>query len=550
MVITSLQQLILRPTTDNLNQSKNVTGKILSLDTSGIHIEVAGQKYTLPLDALVNPELGQLLNFEWTKMSDGKMALKYKPEAMGGNQASRGTQNNPISELQQKDPVPALASKDQSLENILKAQLKTMGLQDTEANLSVIKAQRGFELPMTKTVFTQLKSLHMALASLVEAPAPADLDTWFLEPKALAKYVEGQPATTKVQEVSGEHLKQAQIQSAVQPQTSVQPQTPVQPQSPAPMTSLSQTPPATLQESAIPQPADGQDGANRALDAQPLQVKGALVSSQFSERFHGLLKDALGIPEALDRTLAFMVKHQTPLSGFNVLLTHQMLSGDLGVNAAIFEVLTTEGAQRDAGILAQLKVKFQEMAMPWSKWSEEFSAEVLKDQVQGFSEMSRAIREIEVSSDQHDLYEQVEVLKKAMGSGQESWSQFWIPQPMQKSLQDVEIYIKKDKGNKGKIDPDNALIYISLDTENLGRIRVKITSKKDRIDLNLIFEGQEVKRYFEQYTSQLYSILKRMSQKEIQLTFQDTLENFDDVPNLATMEQVAKDTRQLFDMLI
>ncbi len=70
-----------------------------------------------------------------------------------------------------------------------------------------------------------------------------------------------------------------------------------------------------------------------------------------------------------------------------------------------------------------------------------------------------------------------------------------------------DLYIiKKDKSKK-RVDPQNAVMLISLDTQNLGRVETLIDVKGKNVGINLRAEGQKVIDFIKENYRHLYSSL-------------------------------------------
>jgi hypothetical protein len=77
-----------------------------------------------------------------------------------------------------------------------------------------------------------------------------------------------------------------------------------------------------------------------------------------------------------------------------------------------------------------------------------------------------------------------------------------------------EIYVLKRDSKKRKIDPENATMLISLDTENLGQVDTFLNVNKKNISVSMRVEDNKLIEFIKGYHKELY---KRMSEKGYKL---------------------------------
>ncbi|HOV27569.1 MAG TPA: flagellar hook-length control protein FliK [Pseudobacteroides sp.] len=71
-----------------------------------------------------------------------------------------------------------------------------------------------------------------------------------------------------------------------------------------------------------------------------------------------------------------------------------------------------------------------------------------------------------------------------------------------------DIYVLKKNPGKKKIDPDNATAYISLDTNNIGKVDTLIKMSKKNISINMIVENDGICNFVKSHYSILYKSLR------------------------------------------
>lgn len=90
---------------------------------------------------------------------------------------------------------------------------------------------------------------------------------------------------------------------------------------------------------------------------------------------------------------------------------------------------------------------------------------------------------------------------------------YQIPVKISERNTTAELYIMKKQKNKKQIDPQNTVMFISLDTENLGRVETLIDVKGKNIGIQLRTEKQEINNYIKEYTKDLYNGLSELGYK-------------------------------------
>ncbi len=82
-----------------------------------------------------------------------------------------------------------------------------------------------------------------------------------------------------------------------------------------------------------------------------------------------------------------------------------------------------------------------------------------------------------------------------------------------------ELYVLKNSTRKRKIDPDNVTMFISLDTDNLGRVESLINVNKKRISLNMRVEDKKTIDLIKENSKDLYNSLSKKGYKLVDLKY-------------------------------
>ncbi len=82
-----------------------------------------------------------------------------------------------------------------------------------------------------------------------------------------------------------------------------------------------------------------------------------------------------------------------------------------------------------------------------------------------------------------------------------------------------ELYILKRNNGRNRIDPQNATVFISLDTENLGQVDSLISVSKKNVSLNLRLEKDEIYDFIKENYIQLYEGLLKKGYKLVDIKY-------------------------------
>jgi len=94
-----------------------------------------------------------------------------------------------------------------------------------------------------------------------------------------------------------------------------------------------------------------------------------------------------------------------------------------------------------------------------------------------------------------------------------------IPLKMWNENTTAELYVFKKKSGKKKINPEDSVVYISLDTINIGRVDTLISLKMKNISLNFAIEREEIMSYFKDNYISLYNRLLDKGYKLVNVSY-------------------------------
>lgn len=96
---------------------------------------------------------------------------------------------------------------------------------------------------------------------------------------------------------------------------------------------------------------------------------------------------------------------------------------------------------------------------------------------------------------------------------------FQIPLKIFHKNTNGELYILKRNNGRKRIDPQNATVFLSLDTENLGQVDSLISVNKKNVSLNFRLEKNEIIDYIKENYIQLYEGLAKKGYKLVDIKY-------------------------------
>jgi len=114
-----------------------------------------------------------------------------------------------------------------------------------------------------------------------------------------------------------------------------------------------------------------------------------------------------------------------------------------------------------------------------------------------------------------------------------------IPIKLRNENTTAELYVFKKKSRKKAIDPEDSVVYISLDTINLGRVDTLISIKRKNISLNFTIENKEVINFFKDNYISLYNRLMEKGYKLVNVSYTQMTDN-------TNIINIHKKTREVF----
>ncbi len=114
----------------------------------------------------------------------------------------------------------------------------------------------------------------------------------------------------------------------------------------------------------------------------------------------------------------------------------------------------------------------------------------------------------------------------------------------------MELYVMKKEKNKKRIDPRNAVVLLSLDTQNLGRVEALMDVKDKNVGINLRAEEQKVIDFMKENYRHLYSSLLEKGYKLVDVRYRLLEERVNPVNAERLAGKELKDGRMSVDLKI
>jgi len=96
---------------------------------------------------------------------------------------------------------------------------------------------------------------------------------------------------------------------------------------------------------------------------------------------------------------------------------------------------------------------------------------------------------------------------------------YQIPVNLGGNMETAELYVMKRKANRKRIDPHDTVIFLSLDTQNIGRVEALVDVKGNGISMDLRTENQAVSDFIRSNINSLYSGLSECGYKLVNVSY-------------------------------
>ncbi len=228
--------------------------------------------------------------------------------------------------------------------------------------------------------------------------------------------------------------------------------------------------------------------------------------------------------ETLVNHIVFLSKSGIKPSIFNLAISSSLLNGKLGFSKSMAETLSSllenPTIQENKEINTKI-TSFLKNTLTMSEMPEKLDAKTIEESVKTFKLLNDELVKLEVENKSGKDFEQLNLLKQNASLIKEMepvWQSVFMPVISKNNINDIEMYIKKDGANSAnKRNTDDRVIYLSLKTDNIARVKTRIDYSKNDLKLIFLMQDQELKKYAESMIDSLKSSLAKISRKKIHI---------------------------------
>ncbi len=270
-------------------------------------------------------------------------------------------------------------------------------------------------------------------------------------------------------------------------------------------------------------------GISKTSEGLNTDVKGVEAETEKSTilKFLSAFKTVSSDRGELLKSIFFLSKINVKPSLMNIAITQGMLKGDNGFSEAVFNLSKDLGSEVDPSLKDAINL-FKEGLLSAEKL-ENIDAEDLKNLLKAYDNLNKSLENAQVlddskSTSQTEILQQNSALAKDM---QPAWSSIALPFISEGKIEDIEIYVKKDGGGSSrKGASSDKLVYLSLKTDNMDRIKVRIDYKPQLVNLVFLTKGGDIEEYVRTQVESLGGRLKEFLDKDVNISVNS---DFDDV---------------------
>ncbi len=250
----------------------------------------------------------------------------------------------------------------------------------------------------------------------------------------------------------------------------------------------------------------------------------------------------------LMRLFATMQKLNVPRTPLNTVLFDQLMQGKTDALAAVLDAIEPD-RMAVSDKLATLLERFGESIIEYRDISEEgLDGKALKELADLNISLNKILIEASVRSETGQRAELVEVAKQNLNllTDQINWQAIHIPMRLKDEIRDVEVYVRGDAQKSGRFNPDNGLVYIALNTENLATVKVKLYFKGDQLSIVFLAESDAYRDHLKAFDNVLVDAVGALVDKPVSVSYGLA----DQASNLSEMIKVADIQLSSFDQRV
>ncbi len=269
---------------------------------------------------------------------------------------------------------------------------------------------------------------------------------------------------------------------------------------------------------------------NQRLDTELKDIKGndeaGKNKGDFIKGFLSLFKNISSDKEVLMKQVVFLHKMGIKPSIFNLSATDSILNGKFGFSTSLAEILSKEIANTETTLnkdFDKLLSNFLKSTLNISDFSGKVDGKQIAEGVKNFKLLNNALSSLDMEGVGKEDSEQMALLKQNASLIKEldtTWQAVFMPITQQSEIDEIEMYIKKeDASSKNSKNDDKKVIYLSLKTDNIERVKSRIEYSKNDLKIIFLLENDDLREHAESQLSILESKLSAISDKKIHLSF-------------------------------
>ncbi len=221
------------------------------------------------------------------------------------------------------------------------------------------------------------------------------------------------------------------------------------------------------------------------------------------------------------RLFAAMQKLNVPRTPLNTVLFDQLMQGKTDALSAVLDAIKPDrSAVSDK--LATLLERFSASIIEYRALArEEIDGKALKKLAELSISLNKILVEASVRSETGQRADQVEVAKQNLNllTDQVNWQAIHLPLRLREELRDVEVYVRGDAKKGGRFNPDNGLVYIALNTENLATVKVKLYFKGDQLSIVFLAQSDAYRDHLKRYDKELVDVVSSLIDKPVTVSY-------------------------------
>lgn len=267
------------------------------------------------------------------------------------------------------------------------------------------------------------------------------------------------------------------------------------------------------------------EAANAAPETSAKVPEGEHRKGELVKTFLHELQSLNSDREILTKELVFLHKLGLKASIFHLAIAKSLLQGRVGVFAALSELLSETPASKAPSPEAEWEAKFKRLFKASASFFEapdKMDGKGLQELSKQFKELSQELSNWRPDSAHTKSPEQAALLREYVGFQrdlQNIWQSILIPINPGKGMEDLEVYVRKDReGKRGRNASDDRILYLSLKTENIERVKVRIDYGKKELKLIFLLQSEDLSNYVKEHLPALRDSLSLLVEKKVHIS--------------------------------